>query len=87
MTAADAAPLTCEEEAAKLLPCICDADRDAQDHREYCPASEQPAVAAALRARHMAGRREAATEADIVTWNMTEKDHIASAIAALPEVP
>ena len=85
MTAAPAPP-TCEEEAAELLPCRgkgCGGGL----HFAKCPTYYIDVVAAALRARQMKGRREAATEADIVTWNMAEKDRIASAIAALPEVP
>ena len=94
MTAADAAPLTCAAEAAELLPyCTCAAARIDKHHYVTCPAHYIPAVAAALRARQMAGRREAG---DLCALENNEcdpddlysgREHRVAAIAALPEVP
>ena len=84
MTAAPA-PLTCEEEAAKLLPCRCGVELPGgpEQHAPLCPAIRRPAVAAALRARQMAGRQEAGA----VVKGYLGCDAIADRIAALPEVP
>ena len=94
MTAAPA-PLTCEEEAAKLCPCsdLAACSLDGTLHSRRCPVSLIPAVAAALRARQMAGRREAG---DLCALENNEcdpddlysgREHRVAAIAALPEVP
>ena len=89
MTAAPA-PLTCAEEAVKLCPCNC--GREVW-HDNRCTIHKSPAVAAALRARQMAGRREAG---DLCALENNEcdpddlysgREHRVAAIAALPEVP
>ena len=82
MTAAPA-PLTCEEEAKELCPCRCVGSLQ-YGHTTGCPADLAPAVAAALRARQMAGRREAADH----FYDMTKAwQESRTRIGALPEVP
>ena len=95
MTAAPA-PLTCEEEAAKLCPCsdLAACSLDGTLHSRRCPVSLIPAVAAALRARQMAGRREAKEAIHnpelfrhYADGPLALRGGFVNAIAALPEVP